>query len=117
MAHVRVDLHRNLARAAREQGKPVPRKTVKEMMAERQSDLAKLLELLERWDFVAACYDRYAREACTKSDASGAGFMREAYHADERVCANVASTFRECARELRALLEPKDGEHGNDERG
>jgi hypothetical protein len=94
------------------------RKTVKQMMAERQRDLAKLLELAERWEHIATCYDGYAREACAKADAEPiSSFMRSAYHADERVSSNVASTFRECVRELLVLLEPKDGEHGTDERG
>lgn len=94
------------------------RKTVKQMMAERQRDLAKLLEFAEELEHSAAFYERYSREACAKSDAAPTGsYTREAYYADERVYSNVASTYRDCARKLLALLEPKDGEHGTDERG
>lgn len=93
------------------------KKTVKQMMAERQADLAKLLELIESWSNMSRYYTQYANEYREKRDALGvADHMRTYYESDERRASGIAETYHRCAHELRVLLEPKDGDHGDDER-
>lgn len=70
-------------------------KTVKEMMRERQDDLAKMMRLIELWEAIA----RDSREAIARLRLQG----RDVLHLDEYALGRV-DVFETCARDLRLAL-------------